>query len=741
MLRVTRHSVKYLVLGAWFLVLLSVQLPSALSAQTMQDIEEMVKKRAEMERLQAATEKVTKDTVTVEEPTMTKVPVPKEPPVVAPEPVPYFGYDFLETRGTLAIWDNLPVPSDYTLGPGDEIVISIWGETQLRSTHVVNRDGNIFIDKVGQVNLAGKNMEEAERHLRSQLERVHATLKNPESTTYMDVTLGKLKSINVKFVGEVNAPGIHPVHPFSTAITGLIQTGGVNTTGSLRSIQVIRDNKVASEVDLYAFLLEGKTERDIRLHDQDVVFVPVRESTVKITGEIRRPALYEAKTGESLEELIEYSGGMKPTGGMQALVDRIVPMGKRTSDDVAVRTELVSIDKAFDLVLRDGDDIVVRKIHDVDRKVSIEGQVKVPGTYSLSPEMRVRDLLKLAGGVFDDEYWETVYPYRADLVRSYDMGTRTVIIPIKLKALRNGDDGQNFLLQADDRLVVYPVDVNLYKKVVSIFGEVRKPGDYVLDENMGISDLILRAGGLSYSAYPHEVEVVRVDPFNISSDNLSSVLKTEISEDIFDSYPELDEFDLQDHDQVIIRRYPRFQYQRNVTIAGEVKFPGVYALRSEGETLEDLLARAGGFTEEAFEEGIDMRRAGERVVLRDYTIPLAPGDNIDVPRHPNVVMVAGEVYNPGFIHHKKGKSLKGYIESAGGYTLDADKGNISVIYANGDVKRRKWFLLTFDPKVEEGAMVVVQREEEKEPFDSTEFLKEVASIAASMATIWYIVSR
>lgn len=645
-------------------LLLPTLLSTPVSGQTRSEIEEAIRKQVELEKAKATQETDVEETIEAETPAVSKIPVSKEAPKEVPKPLPYFGYDFFETRGTLAIWDNLPVQSDYTLGPGDEIVISIWGETQLRSTHVINRDGNIFVDKVGQVNLAGKSMKEGERYLLSRLERVYATLKNPGPSTYLDVTLGKLKSINVNFVGEVTAPGIYPVHPFSTVITGLIQAGGVNTTGSLRRIQVIRNKKVASEVDLYAFLLKGKTDRDIRLHDHDVVFVPVRESTVKITGKIRRPAFYEAKSSESLKELIEYSGGMEPTGGRQSPIHRIIPMDQRTSDDVAVRSDLVPIDKASDLVLRDGDEIVVRKIHEVDRRVSIEGQVKVPGAYPLSPEMRVLDLLKLAGDIFDDEYWETVYPYRADLVRSYDMGTRTEIIPIKLDPLRNGDDSQHLSLQADDNLVVYPVDVNLYKKVVSIFGEVRKPGDYVLDENMGISDLLLRAGGLNYSAYPHEVEVVRVDPFNISSDNLSTVLKTRISEDLFDSYPELDEFVLQHHDQIIIRRYPKFQYQRNVTITGEVKFPGVYALRTEDETLKDLFARAGRFTEEAFEEGIVMRRGGERVVLRDYSIPLGPDDEIDVPKRPDVVMVTGEVYTPGLIHFKKGKSVKGNRNSS-----------------------------------------------------------------------------
>ncbi|MFQ6674661.1 MAG: SLBB domain-containing protein, partial [Fidelibacterota bacterium] len=506
------------------------------------------------------------------------------------------------------MWDNLPVPSDYRLGPGDEIIITLWGETQLRSTHVIDREGNIFIDRVGLLNLAGKSLVEARRFLRSQFERAYATLKNPNPSTFMDITMGNLKSINVKFVGEVKSPGIQPVHPFSTVITSLIQAGGVDTTGSLRNIQVIRNNRVFSKIDLYAFLLRGKTDGDVRLQDQDVVFVPVRESTVSIDGVVKRPAIYEAVGGETVGSLLTYAGDVKAEAQAQVEVRRTIPMDQRESDDMAVESFYVPYDGVSTRAVKDGDKISVHKILPVSQEVAVYGQVKRPGIYAYEDSMRVLDLLNLAGGIDDETYWRSVYSPRGEIIRRNERGEYSDILPIDLERLREGDDSQNLLL-----------------------------------ENL---------------------------------------------------------------DQVVVRQSPFYDPPENVTVLGEVKVPGVYTITRDNEPLESIIERAGGFTERVFEEGIEMFRQGQRVVLRDYTIPVAAGDSVVVPEHPGTVLVRGEVYNPGFIHYKAGKSLKGYVETAGGFTLEADKGNVSVIYANGDVKKRRWFLMTLDPKVREGATVV-----------------------------------
>ncbi|UCH63502.1 MAG: SLBB domain-containing protein [Fidelibacterota bacterium] len=554
--------------------------------------------------------------------------------------LPYFGYDFFSASKSVAIWENLPVHADYLLGPGDEIIISLWGETQLQSKHIVTRDGKVYIDKVGQLSVTGKTLREAKAYLASRFEQVYATLRNPNPTTYLDISLGALKSINVKFLGEVNLPGILAIHPFSTVTTGLIQAGGVNKSGSLREIHVIRAGKIHSTVDLYAFLLQGKTDGDIRLRDQDAVFVPIRKSTISIDGVIQRPGIYESLPRESFADVLAYSGGLKPNAQAQLEVVRTAAIDKREHEDNAINVFYVSHKDIKNITTQDGDKIRIHAIHPVQREVSVHGQVKMPGSYAYQDSMRLMDLLDLAGGLNDESYWKSVFSPRADVVRRQEDQEYATVIPIYLDQLRQGDESQNILLQ-----------------------------------------------------------------------NL---------------------------DQVVIRQNPHFDPPRNVTILGEVNVPGVYTLTDNNEVLENIIAKAGGFTSIAFEDGIEMYRQRQRVVLRDYLLPVMHGDSIYVPSHPGVVLVTGEVYNPGLIHYKKGRSLREYIESAGGFTRDANKRDVSVIYANGDVKL-KGYILT--PRVDEGATVIVHRKEEREPFDTTRFLTELASISASLATIFYIITR
>ena len=224
----------------------------------------------------------------------------------------HFGYDFFTMRDTISIWNNLPVPPSYILGPGDEIIISLWGETQLRDNYTIGREGMVYVERVGQLSLTGKSMEQAKKYLEKQFQKVYETLKGSRPSTYMDVSLGQLKSINVTFVGEVKSPGIYPVHPFSTILTGLIQAGGVDTTGSLRNIQIIRPVTDPQQVDMYAFLLSGETgQANMRLQDNDVIFIPPRSSRIEVVGAVKRPGIYEANRSDNVAAVVDYAGGLR----------------------------------------------------------------------------------------------------------------------------------------------------------------------------------------------------------------------------------------------------------------------------------------------------------------------------------------------------------------------------------------------------------------------------------------------
>ena len=234
----------------------------------------------------------------------------------------YYGYDFFTKRDTIAFWENLPTPSNYLLGPGDELVISLWGATQLRQNYTISREGTIYDEKVGLLNFSGRTMDNASKYLNTQYGKVYATLKGNSPTTFIDVSLGKLRSINVSFVGEVKFPGVYPIHPFSTIITGLIQAGGVDTTGSLRSIKIKRDGKLINEIDLYDYFFYGNIPKNIQLRDQDVIVVPIRNNIITIDSAVYRPGAYEFIPEESVYNIIQYAGGAKPNASKILSLER-----------------------------------------------------------------------------------------------------------------------------------------------------------------------------------------------------------------------------------------------------------------------------------------------------------------------------------------------------------------------------------------------------------------------------------
>ena len=223
--------------------------------------------------------------------------------------MPYIGYEIFTQRDTIPFWQNLPIPKHYSLGPGDEVIISLWGETEAHNTKVINRDGQIYIDNIGILNLGGKTVAEAKQYIISKYSHVYSTLLGKTPKSFIDITLGELKSVNVHFVGFVNIPGVHMIHPFSNVITGLTQAGGINNNGSLRDIQVLRDGQKIGTVDVYNYIFLGKNVGDIRLMDQDIIYIPPRISTIPLTGRVRNPGYYEVTEKESLDDLIKISGG------------------------------------------------------------------------------------------------------------------------------------------------------------------------------------------------------------------------------------------------------------------------------------------------------------------------------------------------------------------------------------------------------------------------------------------------
>ena len=714
-------------------LILSLLISAFSYGQSLKDLVEQVGgiPQGQIDEMQQKSGEDTPEDIKTELPATTIIEL-DSPEAADPEALMY-GYDYFSSRKELSFFDNLPAPANYLLGPGDEIIVTIWGKTELREKSTISRDGSIYFENVGQVNVAGLSFQKSEKVLKARFQNVYSTLRGgTKAGAYMEVSLGALKSINVHFLGEVNSPGIMPIHPFSTVTTGLLQAGGVSGIGSLRDIRIIRDGAELTKLDLYGYLQSGSIGSDIRLVDNDIISVPVRNSNIQIEGKVRKPGVFELIEGETLDDLIRFAGGLHHDAGTRVEINRILPPEYRNKNQENVTTIWIDLAEGTDIPLIDGDKVNILPLFASERIVEVRGEVKNPGSFSLAEEMNLRDLLELAGGIFTQDQWQKVYPLRADLIRPNKVTSTSEIIPIKLDKLKAGDEKENITLQDGDRLIIYPANINTFAKVVHIYGDVRQPGEYGLDENMGLTDLILRAGGFTFSAYPAEVVVNSVDPFNISSSKLSTELKVRVEPSIFSSYLELGDYKLKNMDQIFVRRHPDFQVQRNITLEGEVKFPGIYALEKKGETLKNVIDRAGGFSDEAFMEGLRIMRNEKRLILErkgankvDLKLALQPGDHILIPKHANTVEVLGEVNSPGLIQYRRGLSMSDYVDIAGSFTLDADPSTIAVYYPNGESNSR---FLMFDPKVREGSVIVVYKKPAELPLDKTSYLTEITTV-------------
>ncbi len=548
----------------------------------------------------------------------------------------FFGYDFFTAKDSILIWNNLPIPPSYLLGPGDEIIISLWGETQVRESYTISRDGSLYIERVGQLSLTGKTIEQAEKYLVKQFQKVYETLKGTRPSTFMDVSLGQLKSINVTFVGEVNSPGVYPIHPFSTVLTGLIQVGGLDTTGSLRNIQIIRSGEDPHRVDFYKFLLSGKSANSkIKLQDNDVVFIPPRLSRVEIVGAIKRPGIYEADDNDNILDLVNYAAGLRSDADNKILVS----FKKFSKGANNIEKKYIPFNQSNEFSSKNVNRVIAFTLPDYDKSIYIYGQVKKPGLYGFEEGMNMLDIMKISGGLYDKTFYKTIYAPRADIIRRDFKSNYPKVIPINLEELKQGNQTQNVKLH--------------------------------------------------------------------------------------------------NWDIILIRKNKNFTLPKQVQITGEVNIPGYYTLSKPRETLQSLIERSGGYTNRAFNDGIQLYRDTVKVALDNFNFSLSDGDSIHVPSNPGVVEVIGEVYSPGYVQFRNRRSLKSYIEAAGGYTLDARKKYITIIQPNGDVKVKDSF---WSPRVEEGALIIVHKKREELPFDATAFFKDAASLAASLTTIIYIIN-
>jgi len=491
-------------------------------------------------------------------------------------------------------------------------------------------------------------------------------------------------------------------------------------------------------VDLYGYILTGSKAEDVRLQSGDVVFVPPIGRVAAVVGEVHRPAIYELRPGEQFQELLRLTGGIQSTAVYnRALIDRVVPFAQR--DSLAGQDRIV-----LDIPLREmlADSTVNRDVEDRDivqifrigtlrrNTLDITGAVVLrPGVYQWRPGMRISDLVDQAGGLQPDAYLERAQIFRTspDLVRSMQS--------VNLGKAMAGDPAQNLELAELDSLAIASVWDIRDRHTVTISGLVRKPGMFEFLEGMTVMDLIFRAGGLRESAYKMEAEVSRVDSSTIATTKAAAIFRVPITGDYTIGSGD-SSFVLEKYDQVFVREIPDWELQRNVTISGEVMYPGTYSLQKKEERLSSVLQRAGGLKPTAYPRAATFTRkkgnAGrlavdiEDVAMhrgRRYDLILEDGDQVMIPNEPRTVKVVGEVGFPASVLYERGRSLGYYVDQAGGYTEKSDKSRVKVIQPNGKVKssRKMWW----DPEPEPGALVVVPI---KAPSEKKETLKDVATI-------------
>ena len=436
----------------------------------------------------------------------------------------YFGYDFFSQRDTIPFWPNMSSPENYILGPGDKIEISLWGRAQLNEYYTVNRDGNIYDKSIGIIHLNGKTLKEARFFLKNKFTQKISSLQGENPTSFINVTLGELKSINVHFTGNVKLPGVHLVHPMSTVTTGLLQAGGIDTTGSLRKIKIHRKGKLYKEIDLYSYLLGGETSDNILLQNDDIVNVPTRISTITIEGEVYRSGIYEAQQSESLANIIQFAGGFKPAASNRMILQRIVPMTKRTVYIEPVEYKTITIDQLTKIVNQDGDVLTINSIPAVINEVLVSGQVKNPGSYVLTDSMTLKDLLILAGGIEDEDYLKTVFLDQIEIIRVDENSNDNIILELNYKDLLSTDKLDKYILQKDDHIIIHE---NIYYKKdnnIHINGEIVIPGLYSLkNSEEPLSEIIQRSGGFTEHAFIDGIRIKR-DNKKLVWDELSILL-------------------------------------------------------------------------------------------------------------------------------------------------------------------------------------------------------------------------
>lgn len=667
---------------------------------------------------------------------------------------------------------NIPTPTEYVLGAGDEIIIDVWGTSQFNVKEAVSPDGKVFVDGVGLLHLSGLTVKRAEDYIKEKLGEVYGG-------SQISLSLGTVRSVQVQVHGEVVAPGTYTVSAFSTAFNALYAAGGISEVGTLRDIKVYRGGKEIASIDVYEYILNGKTASDVRLQENDVISVGAYQNIVELAGKVKRPMKYEMKADETLLDAVSYAGGFAGDAYTENL-NVIRKNGREYSMHTVSKPEAAAFE------LKDGDYVKVEEmLQRFSNMIEITGAVFYPGLYELGSKIStVGQLVAAAGGVVEEAFLNRAVLQHRNLDKTLENE------PINLRGILDGS-APDVKLRNNDLLFIPNSADMIGEQTVSISGEVNLPGKYKFAKNTTIEDLILQAGGLTRAASVMKIDVYR-NIIDVKSTEQLQQQSLAYSFSLKDGFmvDGGENFVLEPFDEVFVRRTPSYSTMDIVKVRGCVNYEGGYVMPSKDYRLSQLVKDAGGVTNTAYMKGACLYRkmtAEERkqreaamktaqiqmleesmrdedkkldVALLDSLmqlklnlgevypvainleeavenpgslsdVVLREGDILNIPEYSSTISISGEVHHPITVSYEKGKNVKYYIKHAGGYSNNANKKGVYIIYMNGSVVNVS---KSSSKVVEPGCEIVVPRKSMRNKLSPTE-MATIGTSTASIATM------
>lgn len=676
-----------------------------------------------------------------------------------------FGFDFFQNpKISFAPNVNMPTPENYIVGTGDELIIDVWGAAENSFSQKIDNQGNINLNMIGKIRVGGLNFNEVKTKINSALRQIYSGISASEGSynkVYTSVSIGNVRTVKVNIIGEVQVPGTYSLNALSTLLNALYACGGPTETGSFRDIQLIRNGNKIATFDVYNFLLKGSQEGNLNLNDQDIIIVPPYKNQVEVKGNVKREGFYEIKDNENLATLIDFFGGFKANAYKDNLViERIVGAKREVKE--------VSYSQANTFIMKSGDKLTVQKLSDIyHNKISIGGAVYQPGNYAYTEGMSALDLINRAAGVLDQAHLERGLLFRT--TNRVDKQTLNFSVKDLL------DKKINLPLQANDSLFIFSNDNIKNKQFVRIEGAVKNPRSIPFMEGLKAEDLIIMAGGFIEGADASTIHLSR----QINDENfktISEVQHISLSPDLKVSSGSVT---LQPNDIITVRYQKGYSAQQLIKIEGEISFPGHYSILTKDERISDFIERAGGITPYAYLKGAtlirkmkdlsdkeqikqlqELNNATNEIKIEkigndnEYRVGinlekimknknsyqnliLKNEDILIIPSEKQTVEVKGLVLAPSLVQYEKGKTLKSYVNNAGGFANNARKRAAYVMYANGSVEGTSNFLFFKSyPKIEPGSIIIIPEKPERKSLSTTETISITTALTTLMILIY-----